>query len=121
MRNASPESKRLARPIFQERICYERRSGKRKRGFFENSPEQGTSRSTSRPAWRRLQKFEPETLVADPSIEQEPQQLDRGISPQRNRQTPAALCATQHRDFSAFDSEDGLDIRRLAKAGGNSE
>ncbi len=69
----------------------------------------------------RFQRFAPETLVADRSIEQEPQQPGRGISPRRNRQIPAELCATPHRDFSAFDSEDGPDIRRLARDWGNSE
>ena len=92
------------------------------RGRFANPPGSAASRSVLKPAQIRSQPSAQAILEADHSIEQESPQPGRGISPQRSRQNPAEPCAILRRDFSAFDSEDGPGIRRLAKEiGGNSE
>ena len=49
--------------------------------------------------------------VIGPAIE-ERQQPVRDISPRRNHRSRAGLSATPHRDFAAFDSEDGPDTHR---------
>lgn len=122
MRNASRGSKQPVRTVFLARIYCERCSGKRKRGLFANLLGSAKSRSPSRPAQIRFQRFAQATLEADQPTEQESPQPGRGISPRQNRQILPELCATPRRDFSAFDSEDGSGTRRLAKEiGRNSE
>lgn len=92
------------------------------RVLFANPPAAAALRSTSQPAQIQFQRFAQAILVADSSSEREPQRPDRDISPQRNHRNLAELCATLHRDFSAFDSADGHGIRHSAEElGGNSE